>query len=151
MTNFSASFKKGLEAAQIAEKNHNEIDEVFKSLNDQLARESDGRIAIEIRQIQGTGSKGPLIDFFKPLFTHEAIVAFNPKNPQRREEELALWSQDRGGYPCRINFGLKQTSYEDKGALEAGLAEMLEDPIVGEAFYRLMQHDDCLLDRVEQV
>jgi len=140
MTDFSASFKKGLDAAQIAQKNHAEIRSVFDALNNQLARESNGRIAVEIRKVKGSGTS--IKEIFRTLNAHDAIVAYNPNDPQSTVEELAEWSEDRIGYPCRIKFGLKQTSFEDKEALEAGLADLLEDPIVGETLYHLMQIDN---------
>ena len=52
---------------------------------------------------------------------------------------MAEWSQDRAGYPCRIKLGLKELYCEDKEALEARLAALLEDPIVGEALYDLVR------------
>lgn len=138
MVDFSESFKKGIEAAKSAENNRNEIASVFQSLNEDIAKETEGKVGIKIQTLQAkTGI--PIFDFFNPSTGYQAIVAYNPQVPQSPVRELAEWSQDRAGYPCKIKFGLKEIYCEDKESLKAGLAELLEDPIIGEKLYRLTQ------------
>ncbi len=138
MANFSKSFRKGLSSAKDAEANRKEIESVFQVMNDELCKETDGKVRIEVQEFDA-----PLrvldLDFLKPRETYSAIAAYNPKVKESPLKELAKWSQDRAGYPCKIELGNMQTSCEDKLALEKQLAYLLEDPLVGEALYKLTQ------------
>ncbi|ASF46086.1 hypothetical protein [Methylovulum psychrotolerans] len=142
MVDFIAAFNKGLDAAQIAEKNKREINSVFDELNKQLANATKGNVNIQIRECEKAPDFNPLggsrIDFRN--IKYQAICAINPlfPFPVSPTKEIATWSQDRTGYPCKISFGTKEHYCEDKVALENALALMLQDPIVGENLAELM-------------
>ncbi len=141
MVDFIAAFNKGLDAAQIAEKNKREIDSVFDELNKQLANATKGNVNIQIRECEKVPDFNPLssrIDF--RIIKYQAICAINPlfPFPQSLAKEIATWSQDRTGYPCKISFGIKEHYCANKVALENALALMLQDPIVGENLAELM-------------
>jgi len=141
MANFTEAFKKGLEAAQTADRARKEIDKVFKDLNYQLLTETGNKIGINRKEfvepnVMG-GMKLPAIPGRENKYW--AIVAFNPSFKNSPVKILARWSMDRAGYPCKISW--KNTLYrcEDKEALENILAEILQDPLVGETLYSLMK------------
>lgn len=138
MADFTESFRKGIAAARVADRNQQEIQAVFKDLNDQIAKVTDGKVVIGIRTLQRF-PKNVFLDIFKPPQDYRAIVGFNPQSQKSGVRELAEWFEDRAGYPCKIKFGLKEISCEDKEGLEAGLRELLEDPIIGSIIYRLTQ------------
>jgi len=145
MVDFITAFNTGLDAAQIAEKNKREINSVFDELNQQLAEVTDGRVNIQIRNRLKEAPPENMAERMAPLFLrksieYRAICAINPLSPQSPPpvKEIATWSQDRTGYPCKISFGIKEHYCEDKVALENALALMLQDPIVGENLAKLM-------------
>jgi hypothetical protein len=80
MINFRDAFKKGIEAAQIAENNTKEIYSVFNELNNQLKQETNNSLKITIKEYYVTTGLQGLNDFlnFRQRETYLAIVAFNP-------------------------------------------------------------------------
>ncbi|MDD5276367.1 MAG: hypothetical protein PHR16_09820 [Methylovulum sp.] len=147
MVDFIAAFKEGLSAADIADKNKREIASVFEELNKQLTKETDGKVKISIRDSPMsalslmTVQLSDLSDINKKnMPTNQIISALNPL--AKSQENLAHWSQDRNGYPCKISYGNKEHYCEDKPALEESLAKLLQDPIVGESLYKLMHSSD---------
>jgi hypothetical protein len=135
MVDFIEAFKEGQTAAEIAKKNKHEIISVFKELNAQLKKATDGKIRINLGfAIQGLVKKDPsqISEKFK------SISAENPTVPNSHKEELVKWEQAREGYPCKITIGNKQHYCEDKTELENALALMLQDPIVAKTLSKLM-------------
>lgn len=148
MVDFSEAYKEGLEAAKKAEVAKKEIDEVFADLNRALEKESKGNISIERKRYvkKGTRKATGLEYIMGKMFVetkvpYTAIVASNPRYPGIKPKELAEWSQDRAGYPCKISWGNNDHVCEDQEALENALAELLRDPIVGERMIELMKQD----------
>lgn len=141
MVDFSESFSIGISAAERAETNREEISGVFKDLNNQLSRSTNGRIVI--KRVEFYENPNLLtMDWFKTgLKKYWAIAATNPY-ADSKNEELAKWDEDRGGYPCKIRFGEYDLHCEDKEALEERLSALLRDPIVGETLHKLMQLPD---------
>jgi hypothetical protein len=150
MIDFIAAYKKGLNAAEIADKNQREIDSVFDDLNKQLAAATDGKVKIIIKGNYMSGIRAFLAQADEDLKvinkkytpSDEKILALNPLT--KVEEGLAYWSQDRYGYPCKISYDNKVNICEDKSALEKTLATLLQDPIVGAALYKLTQGSDSV-------
>ena len=137
MVDFITAFKTGLNAADIADKNKREINSVFEELNEQLAKATDGKVKVEIRDNFSVFSLR-LFDEKQPK-KNQAIWAFNPLFKSAGAKELARWDLDPNGYPCKISFSNKELYCEDKPALERTLANMLQDPTVGEALSKLIQ------------
>ncbi|MDQ7090575.1 MAG: hypothetical protein Q9M50_08015 [Methylococcales bacterium] len=158
MINFIEAFNQGQEAVVIAEENNLEIRLVFDELNNQLSNATKGQIKIRI----GLSIKlsKPKIDNasldvakFNNIFSNkvttnesffkeendESIIAYNPSVENSKKIEIAKWSKDNKGYPCKITRDYRQHYCEDKIALENTLADMLKDPSVGKIFQELMQ------------
>lgn len=136
MIDFSKSFKKGIAAAAIADKSRQEINLVFEDLNEQLNQATDGKVAIRIRKpsILMSNLKQSILN----QKGSDTIIAFKPQDPQNRYTELAKWSQNNAGYPCKIVYDINAIYCEDKEALEVALAKLLEDPAIGEKLYKIM-------------
>lgn len=145
MVNFIEAYQVGLNAANSAEKNEQEIDAVFEEMNRQLFSATEGKISVLRQTIHENESsifyrnliarhgRSVTLPHYKP---YRAIVARNLL-VNNNTKELAKWHQKPEGYPCEITFGSKTMICEDKEALENALAEMLRDPIVGETLFKL--------------
>lgn len=127
MTDFVKAYQTGLEAAEAANKNQEEIDSVFNDLNIQLRKVFDKEINIHVKPcIEKT------FDFQK---MRDKIVAENPKRGE--VIELSVWDQDPCGFPCTITYSNHSKSCENKEALEIALAEMLSDPNIAQSIYKV--------------
>lgn len=136
MVDFIEAFKEGQTAAEIAKNNNREIHSIFKELNIQLKKATNGRIQIDLGfAIQGIMKNDPsqLPDKYKSIYAKNPLVSNSPK------KELVKWEQGREGYPCKITIGNKQHYCEDKIELENALAIMLQDPIVAKTLSSLMR------------
>ncbi|MBN2239379.1 MAG: hypothetical protein JW712_06370 [Dehalococcoidales bacterium] len=127
MIDFQAAYRAGLKAADDAELAREEIDQVFQDLNEQISVASEGKLQIIRHKFEAFESFS-----FSPPEKYTAIAAVNPMNKHRSPEELAKWSMDRTGYPCKINWGEKEELCQDKEALARSLADLISDPVVGE-------------------
>lgn len=145
MVDYTLAFKKGLDAAEAAERAKKEIDSVFEDLDMQVCRAAEGKISIKRKEFEVKPTAWDwaktLSDFITPRGkeTYWAIVAYNPKITDSQVKELARWKQGRGGYPCKISFGGTDCTCEDKEGLENTLGNLLSDPMVGENLRLLMQ------------
>ncbi len=141
MVDFKLAFEEGLRAAVDADRAREEIDSVFSHLNEQLNEISDGKIRIERRQFEKPKFPFPYAGLESKKLEkrkYHAIAAINPMIPDEAVKELAEWSLDKKGYPCKIISLDKEQFCEDKEALEQVLSELLRDPAVGEKLHVLM-------------
>lgn len=148
MPDYFDAFKAGLEAVEAAKIARKEIAEVFTELNQQISQGSDGKIKIDRRDFyvkeQGIAALGGLATMSyilggKKRETYRAIAAHNPLIPDCPSKELAKWSQDRAGYPCKIVWANTERSCGDRESLEIGLIALLRDPEVGEKLSELIK------------
>ncbi|NQS97638.1 MAG: hypothetical protein HQ591_04220 [candidate division Zixibacteria bacterium] len=141
MTDYVSAFEQGLLAAEEADRTRKEIEKIFSDLDLQIKEKTAGKISISIEERERERSPNILSAFpmFEPKYKYHVISAHNPKIPESPVKILAEWTQDRRGYPCKIEWGGSVTSCEDGEALENTLAELLTDPIVGEKLYALMR------------
>ncbi|MNZ26828.1 hypothetical protein D3C78_440300 [compost metagenome] len=139
MANFIDSFNKGLQAADTARANKEEINSVIEQLSEQLSQAVDGRLKIEITQ------KNEPIDTFnlspKDFFsrrTYYAIVASNPLAARYEAQELARWKMEESGYPCKVVMPDAEIYCQDKTALENALSRLISTPAAGKALHAVM-------------
>lgn len=141
MADFKSAFQRGMDAAEVSERNRKEIDDVFAELNRQLDEVTSG--AVEIKRTSYTERQSNpfvlAIDIYGKRDTYRALAAFHKRS--NKDRELARWHQDRNGYPCKITLGESELYCEDKEALERALAGLLSDAIVGEILQNLMKHE----------
>jgi hypothetical protein len=151
MADFKAALKEGFAAAEKAETARLEVEEVLGKLKQEILESSQGKLSIEIRQLElplsplqqimASATIGILAPSPRPEpIRYWAVVATNPtianKAPIR---ELARWKQSVDGYPCTIAWNKQELLYNDRVALEEGLADLLRDPSVGEQLRSLME------------
>lgn len=130
MADFKESFRKGIEAAQIAENNRREIRSVLKALDDQLCAETGGNLKFRIQEKKAS-SGNAIIDFLNRPFPQRVVIeAYNPKAPNSPSFELCDWMEGPNGYPCRISRGANVFTCEDKEALETALGDLLENSTI---------------------
>ncbi len=134
---FKEAYKAGLEAAELADKNIEEIDAVFNELDAEISSLNEGKIRV-IRGI-AEREKAGLIAILRPLNTpipYQAIIAKNSKTS--KEEAIAEYEIDRQGYPIRLKWADREESCFTKEALKATIEEILADPATGKAFQKLL-------------
>lgn len=148
MPDYYDAFKKGLEAVEAAQIARQEVNEVFTEVDRQLCAGSNGKIKISrkeyyVKQL-GIADIASLATISYALSgkkrdTYWAIIAHNPLIPDSPEKELAKWSQDRAGYPCKIVWANTERSCGDRESLEIALVALLSDTEVGEKLSVLMR------------
>ncbi len=148
MPDYFDAFKKGLEAVDAAQVARREINEVFAEVDRQLGEGTDGKIKIERKEYYvkpiGLADLAGLASFSYALSgkkreTYWAIIARNPLIPESSEKELAKWSQDYAGYPCRIVWANTEQYCADRESLELALVTLLKDTEVVEKLTVLMR------------
>ena len=135
MFDFKSSFKKGLEAAEIAEKNKKEIKGVIEELSSQLDEATNGRVNVRIETITETVPLHLALDNSYKAKSYQVLYAFVPEGNQGLE--LVKWRWDRNGYPCEITLDEKILIAEDKEGLQQNLSTILADPRVGDKLHHL--------------
>lgn len=139
MIDFKKSFDLGLDSARLAESNRAEISAVFDELNRQIDTASEGKIIVQRERFEDP-AENPFLVVLGNRPKYWAISARHKIHTNAKPFELAKWHQESRGYPCKIT--LEDTNFfcENKEALELALAELLQNPSVGTAFFRLLNY-----------
>jgi hypothetical protein len=142
MADYIQALKRGLEAAEVADRARKEIDSVFDDLDRQLRGETEGKIGIKREEFEV--ERQSTLTYWSTTGSPEkerywAIVAYNPKIPNSPVKKLAIWSQERTGYPSKIAWAKLKVTCEDKKGLEDALEKLISDPLIGEVLQALMQ------------
>lgn len=137
MVDFLSAVKRGIEAADQAAKDREEIAAVFAELNAQLSQATNDTVEISRREV---------------LNAFEAITALSAGRVKEKKwclvaaskitnasTEIAQWEQARTAYPCAIRFADNFFSCTNRQGLERALAMLLQDPIVGAVISRYME------------
>ncbi len=143
MIDFVEALEEGFLSARRATDARTEIDKVFTELDGQVQRASGGRLSIKRgHRTRAQAVLEKMAEVFAlppgPTEAFSAIVAHNPKVKEGHQREIATWSQDNAGYPCRVAWGHQEHICEDKEALSECLADLLRDPEVASTLLRLM-------------
>ena len=144
MANYVEAFQDGLRAVEAANRAKHEVKEVFDELNKQLNMETNGKLRVVLSQFEVSELSWRRYENIfapKPKQYYWAIAAFNPDAGEASMKELAQWSQDRAGYPCKITSAGTESICEDRTALEEALAELLRDPLVAETLVKVMKRE----------
>ena len=110
MVDYIEAFRQGLDAAEAADRARKEIDTIFADLNRQLKKATGNKIGIDRREYEYKAPQS-IWDTLslklppKPKEKYWAIAAFNPSVSESPVKQLARWSIDRAGYPCKIAWG----------------------------------------------
>lgn len=140
MPDYRNAFLKGIEAAKNAEQKRQEIAAVVKAFSDEIKSATEETIEIQIREFTIEPNNPFEINLLKPRETYEAIIALNLKVPGPKYKKLAIWKEGREGYPCIIEYNERKVIAEDKESLEQALETMLEDSLVGERIFIVLNY-----------
>ncbi|WP_334063380.1 hypothetical protein [Alteromonas genovensis] len=139
MADFLTAYKRGLDAANKAERNRTEIKAVIKELNSQLKDATNDMVGIDIvlKDLPLRGLADIAASSFRPL-KYQALCVYNPRKHQSDKVEIAKWEESENGYPCTITINNQRLKCTDKETLEMALEELLADPRTGEAFQTIL-------------
>lgn len=144
--NFEASISEGIQKADIAEINKNEIRTIFEEFANSFLRMSKNKIYSKIKEKQrriSTNSRNPFLATTASLInnlTYEyytALVLTNGVN----EYVIAEIIENEDGYPLRIKINDNTSAYSDKDSLIEGLSYLVSRTEVGK-YYKLLLSDN---------
>ena len=146
MADYTKALHEGFEAAKKADLARKEINKVLATFKEQILAASKGKLLIDLKAFE---EKLSLADTLRRTSvigslerrTYLALAAHNPTIKKPSYKELARWKQSKEGYPCSLILHGQERQFEDRTALELGLAELLRDPTVGEVLYALAKQE----------
>lgn len=140
--NFEESISVGIERANVAEVNKNEIAEIFEDFSQSFQRASNNKIfskiAKQTRTIRNNTSNpflGATIAMMNN-FSYESYMALFLSNGSK-SYEIAEIIENEDGYPIRIKIKDDTSAYSDKESLIEGLSHLVSRTEVGK-FYKLL-------------
>ena len=144
--NFEESISVGIERANVAEVNKNEIAEIFEDFSQSFQRASNNKIfskiAKQTRTIRNNTSNpflGATIAMMNNL-SNESYMALFLSNGSK-SYEIAEIIENEDGYPIRIKIKDDTSAYSDKESLIEGLSHLVSRTEVGK-FYKLLLAED---------
>src|SRR5947207_1682241 len=125
MADFKKALAEGFVAAEKAEIARKEVEETLAKLKDDLLAASDGKLLVEVRQLEKREAvKSPAtifspVDYGKLMAQavgrknyYKALIAMNPKSKNSAWYELAIWKRAKAGYPCSLIWGNQERQCE---------------------------------------
>lgn len=142
MTSFVESFNRGVQNAEQAQNNRREISDVIGQLSRDIVAASGGMIesvALEERRRLDTSVAGAAAALFGESRTksYYVLAAHHPQD-EIPTVDLCEVTIPAGGYPVSIKYYNRDVACADREAFENALAELLEDPRIGEKLHSLM-------------
>ncbi len=138
MVDFVTSFRKGLNTAEEAINNHNEINAVFEALEEQLHQATSGQLRLCRKEFF---ERKATLDFSQQKEKYWSITAENHQQDDSPVAELARWEPAEAGYPATVNYAGSDHVCHSKEELEAVLCSLLADPRIGDRLFRLLNSD----------
>ena len=144
--NFEESISVGIERANVAEVNKNEIAEIFEDFSQSFQRASNNKIfskiAKQTRTIRNNTSNpflGATIAMMNNL-SYESYMALFLSNGSK-SYEIAEIIENEDGYPLGIKIKDETSAYSDIECLVEGLSHLVSRTEVGK-FYKLLLAED---------
>ncbi|WP_338848395.1 hypothetical protein V8J88_05890 [Massilia sp. W12] len=144
---FLSAVKAGLDSAQMAQQNQDEILQVFNEVNRQLSAGFDGRLQIKsIAKIEQMGLAGAAAKAIlkatgnanvEKIQVPQCLVAYNPNTPERAFV-LAEWDWGEHGYPCSIQADQVRTRCDNAEELAQALQTLLQSTSAGKKIHQLL-------------
>lgn len=144
--NFEESISVGIERANVAEVNKNEIVEIFEDFSQSFQRASNSKvfskIAKQTRTIRNNTSNPFLVATIAMMnnLSVESYMALLLSNGSK-SYEIAEIIENEDGYPIRIKIKDDTSAYSDKESLIEGLSRLVSRTEVGK-FYKLLLTED---------
>lgn len=143
--NFEESISIGIQRADVAESNKNEIAEIFEDFSESFKRASDSKVFSRIdNQTRTIRQKTPNVLWATAAsilndFSHESYKSLRLSNGSK-SYEIAEIIENEDGYPLRIKVNDDTSAYSDKESLIRGLSQLATRTEVGK-FYKLLLAD----------
>lgn len=142
MVDFLSSIKMGLNSANRARNEQQEIDGVLNSFNTQLMGFTEGALKLEILEFAEPRGMAPAsIDKMLNPDRYSALTLVYQPEPGFRKE-VARWHQDQEGYPCSISIAKTKYACADIRSLEKIFALLAASQSFG-------SHVQDFMDRAE--
>lgn len=144
--NFEESISVGIERADVAEVNKNEIAEIFEDFSQSFQRASNSKIFSKIvkqtRTIRNNTSNPFVVATIAMMnnLSVESYMALLLSNGSK-SYEIAEIIENEDGYPIRIKIKDDTSAYSDKESLIEGLSRLVSRTEVGK-FYKLLLAED---------
>lgn len=144
--NFEESISVGIERADIAEVNKNEIAEIFEDFSQSFQRASNSKVFSKIvkqtRTIRNNTSNPFMVATIAMMnnLSVESYIALLLSNGSK-SYEIAEIIENEDGYPIRIKIKDDTSAYSDKESLIEGLSRLVSRTEVGK-FYKLLLAED---------
>lgn len=148
---FKNSLAAGLQAAQKARNNKEEIFSVIRELSDSIRDYSEGRVSLEITSEQKLARNQTVITAAASAFTgvnpyinYEALSLITRKDQTKTKEAIAEWRLDESdGYPCVISYGSEDVRCRNKEMLVKALNQLMSNASTGEVLLKLMNIEEA--------
>ena len=144
--NFEESISVGIERADVAEVNKNEIAEIFEDFSQSFQRASNSKVFSKIvkqtRTIRNNTSNPFVVATIAMMnnLSVEFYMALLLSNGSK-SYEIAEIIENEDGYPIRIKIKDDTSAYSDKESLIEGLSRLVSRTEVGK-FYKLLLAED---------
>ncbi|MCS4298794.1 MULTISPECIES: hypothetical protein [Acinetobacter] len=144
--NFEESISVGIERADVAEVNKNEIAEIFEDFSQSFQRASNSKVFSKIvkqtRTIRNNTSNPFVVATIAMMnnLSVESYMALLLSNGSK-SYEIAEIIENEDGYPIRIKIKDDTSAYSDKESLIEGLSRLVSRTEVGK-FYKLLLAED---------
>jgi hypothetical protein len=144
MADYVKALNEGFAAAKKADTARKEIKQVLEEFRKDIFAGSKGKLLIELKDWEEELDplahlmRGAVAGSSASKTTYTALTASNPMAHKKSYRQLARWKQSKDGYPCSLVYSKQERQFEDRVALERGLADLLKDPSVGETLYFLI-------------
>lgn len=144
MIDFGDALMRGLDAAQRADRAHEEINEVLQTVASDLLVATGKRLAFSVQKFDKNmdpfgiaGNSALLLMRPRPTETWLAIKETDASS-DTPWTKLARWELATEGYPCRLIYDRMDVQCHDREALIEGLAAMLSTAWIGDKINRLL-------------
>ncbi|QKQ71938.1 hypothetical protein [Acinetobacter sp. 10FS3-1] len=147
--NFEESISVGIERANVAEVNKQEIAEIFEDFSESFKRASNNKIFSKIEKQTRTlrnKTSNPLFSSTVAMmhslneYSFESYKALILSNGAK-SYAIAEIIENEDGYPLRIKVKDDTSAYSDKESLIEGLSHLVSRTEVG-TFYKALMADD---------
>lgn len=148
MTGFADAFRRGQDAAVLAEQSRAEIEGVLAAVKAELLQVTDGKLELAVRKFEkpkkktaaallGVTAIESLLDGMSKEW-EPWVAARNPMAIDAEWVQLARWERRQEGYPCVLRYDSKDVRCHDRDALAGAIEELLATARIGESLRELV-------------
>lgn len=143
MTKFSAAVRAGLNSAEAAKRNLQEIKEILKSLSDTVEDATEGKVRVRLRtglDAVAEGAWEAVSSFLLAKKMFDSIVVEGTSSAKARKIEVAQFQQSTTGFPCTVSVSSDEYVCTDGESLVNVLSKIFQSTQVGMAISGLQNN-----------